>query len=118
MAGGPLQIKAGLRPFRLTVYDRGGRIVFEDSGPTIPNTSGGDVQRVAMADGEHFYGLGFQRMALDVRGHKLQWWRAFRSSEATVPFFLSSRGYGFYSNNTYRHVFDFTGAKSYIGDRL
>jgi len=58
---------------------------------------------------EHFYGLGFQRMALDVRGRKLQWYRSFRSSEATVPFFMSTGGYGFYSNNTWKHVFDFTG---------
>ncbi|HWQ54360.1 MAG TPA: DUF5110 domain-containing protein [Bryobacteraceae bacterium] len=107
------RIKVGLRPFRLTIHDRAGRAIFEHSGPVTPNAPGGDVQHVAMAQGEHFYGLGFQRMALDVRGRKLQWWRAFRSSEATVPFFLSSRGYGFYSNNTYRHVFDFTGADQY-----
>ncbi len=62
-----------------------------------------------MAADEHFYGLGFQRIALDVRGHKLDWWREFRWKEATVPFFMSTRGYGFYSNNTWRHTFDFTG---------
>ncbi|MCL5742504.1 MAG: DUF5110 domain-containing protein [Acidobacteria bacterium] len=66
-----------------------------------------------MRDGEHFYGLGFQRMALDVRGRKLQWFRAFRSSEATVPFFMSTAGYGFYSNNTWKHVFDFSGGDGY-----
>ncbi|MEN6532554.1 MAG: DUF5110 domain-containing protein [Bryobacteraceae bacterium] len=108
-----LRIKAELHPFRLTVYDRAGLTIFEDNGPTTPNASSGDVHHVKMADGEHFYGLGFQRMAFDVRGRKLQWWRAFRSSEATVPFFMSTRGYGFYSNNTFRHVFDFTGKDSY-----
>src|SRR5450759_4463486 len=35
--------------------------------------------------------------------------RSDRSREATVPFFMSTRGYGFYSNNTWKHVFDFTG---------
>lgn len=99
-----LRVRANLRPFRLKVMDRAGRVLFEQSG---------EPQQVAMAPDEHFYGLGFQRVALDLRGRKLQWWRAFRSNEATVPFFLSSRGYGYYSNNTYRHVFDFTGTDSY-----
>jgi alpha-glucosidase (family GH31 glycosyl hydrolase) len=100
-----MRIKADLRPFRLTIFDLAGRVLYQEAAT-------GPVQQIAMLPDEHFYGLGFQRMALDVRGKKLQWWRAFRSSEATVPFFLSSRGYGYYSNNTFRHVFDFTGAGS------
>ncbi len=108
-----LTVRTNLRPFRLKVLDRAGRVVFEESRPLETPAAGAAVQHVVMAPDEHFYGLGFQRMALDVRGRKLQWWRAFRSSEATVPFFLSSRGYGYYSNNTYRHVFDFMGADTY-----
>lgn len=102
-----LRVKVGLKPLRLTVLDKAGRTVYQDDGSTATAVS------VSMAASEHFYGLGFQRTALDVRGRKLQWWRAFRSNEATVPFFMSSRGYGFYSNNTYRHVFDFTGSDRY-----
>jgi alpha-glucosidase len=105
-----LRVKAGLHPFRLSVLDRSGRLVFEERDAVELNADGGYMQRIAMARDEHFYGLGFQRMALDVRGHKLQWWRTFRSSEATVPFLLSIRGYGLYSNNTYRHVFDLAGS--------
>lgn len=59
------------------------------------------------AGDEHLYGLGYQRVALDLRGKRLAWERKFRHREATVPFFLSTAGYGFYSNNTWRHVFDF-----------
>jgi alpha-glucosidase (family GH31 glycosyl hydrolase) len=108
-----LRTQVALDDFRLTVADRAGRVFFSESAPVAANSPAGAVQRVALAPGERFYGLGFQRKALDLRGQKLQWWRAFRSNEATVPFFLSSRGYGYYSNNTYRHVFDFTGADSF-----
>ena len=59
------------------------------------------------AGDEHFYGLGYQRVALDLRGKRLAWERRFRHREATVPFFMSTAGYGFYSNNTWSHVFDF-----------
>jgi alpha-glucosidase (family GH31 glycosyl hydrolase) len=103
-----LRIKASLSPFELTVSDRSGHVLLESSTAITPT-----ALAVRMATDEHFYGLGFQRAALDVRGHKLQWWRAFRSGEATVPFFMSTRGYGFYSNNTYRHVFDFTAPDAY-----
>ena len=57
---------------------------------------------------EHFFGLGFQRVSLDCRGQKLLSARRFRHKEATVPFFMSTRGYAFYSNNTWEHTFDFT----------
>ena len=63
---------------------------------------------------EAFYGLGFQRTALNVRGSTLNWQRAYRSAEATVPFFLSSAGYGLFSNNTWHHRFDFTGDTDYV----
>ena len=92
-----VKIKAGLRPFRLAMFDKNGRTVFQERGMSY---GAGNALQVEMHADEHFYGLGFQRMALDVRGRKLQWWRSFRSSEATVPFFMSTRGYGFYSNNT------------------
>ncbi|MBI4892682.1 MAG: DUF5110 domain-containing protein [Acidobacteria bacterium] len=100
---GELQVVADKQPFALRVLDAQGREIFRQLSDT----------GFSMQPDEHFYGLGFQRTALDVRGKKLQWWRAFRSGEATVPFFLSTRGYGFYSNNTFRHVFDFTGNDRY-----
>lgn len=99
-------IRADLTQFALTIQDAGGHDVFKQTALDF-----GDAPTLQMPMGanEHFYGLGFQRVALDVRGHKLDWWREMRWKEATVPFFMSTRGYGFYSNNTWRHTFDFTG---------
>jgi alpha-glucosidase (family GH31 glycosyl hydrolase) len=101
-----VKIKAGLQQFGLTVKDAAGHDVFKQTGLGYGDTH---AMQMEMGADEHFYGLGFQRVALDVRGHKLDWWREMRWKEATVPFFMSTRGYGFYSNNTWRHTFDFTG---------
>ncbi len=107
---GALRVKVTLTPFRLSLVDASGKTLVEQTA--LDYGAPGSIQ-VRMRPGERFYGLGFQRTALDVRGQKLQWFRAFRSSQATVPFFLSTLGYGFYSNNTWKHIFDFTGAESY-----
>ena len=103
-----LKIRAGLKQFGVTIQDPAGHDVFQQTGLDFGGTH---ALHMAMGADEHFYGLGFQRIALDIRGHKLDWWREMRWKEATVPFFMSTRGYGFYSNNTWRHTFDFTGAR-------
>ena len=105
-----LNVRIDLKSFGLTITDHNGRIIFKQTALEFGDSS---ALRMDMASDEHFYGLGFQRIALDVRGHKLDWWREMRWKEATVPFFMSTRGYGFYSNNTWRHSFDFTGNDDY-----
>jgi alpha-glucosidase (family GH31 glycosyl hydrolase) len=107
---GALRVRIEPNPFRISLLDHAGKTILEQTG--LSHGTPGTLQ-VRMRPDEHFYGLGFQRMALDVRGRKLQWFRSFRSNEATVPFFMSTAGYGFYSNNTWKHVFDFTGGDSY-----
>jgi len=107
---GALRVRIEPNSFRFSLLDHAGKTILDQTGLShgAPNTL-----QVRMRQNEHFYGLGFQRMALDVRGRKLQWFRSFRSNEATVPFFMSTAGYGFYSSNTWKHVFDFTGGDTY-----
>jgi hypothetical protein len=62
---GSVKIKAVLRPFRLAVFDKTGRAIFQERGMSH---GAGNALHVDMRADEHFYGLGFQRMALDVRG--------------------------------------------------
>ncbi len=57
---------------------------------------------------EHFFGFGFMRKTLDAKGEKITFKRGYRWQEATVPFFMSTRGYAFYSNSVFNHEFDFT----------
>ena len=106
---GALKIKAAKQPFRLTFCDsRGKSFLKESDAPGMGLGKEGTEIRMEMAPEEHFYGLGFQRKTLDERGAKLNWKRRFRNPEASVGYFMSTRGYGFYTNNTFHHVFDFT----------
>ena len=110
IATSTMKVRVNLRSFGLIITERTGKIIFKQTALEFGDSS---ALRMNMAADEHFYGLGFQRIALDVRGHKLDWWREMRWKEATVPFFMSTSGYGFYSNNTWRHSFDFTGNDDY-----
>lgn len=73
----------------------------------------GHLISIGMSEDERFYGFGFQRKTFDARGHVLSFKKEYRWDEATVPYFLSLSGYGFFSANTYDHEFDFTGNDSY-----
>jgi alpha-D-xyloside xylohydrolase len=56
------------------------------------------TQRFEACEGERFYGLGqYQDGLLDKKGCVLE--LAHRNSQSSVPFALSSRGYGFFWNN-------------------
>ena len=115
---GSWTIRVNRQPLQLACLDRAGRPIISESVPagTAPIASApgrGPALAFNMSADEHFYGFGFQRLALDARGQRLLWARRFRHREATVPFFMSTRGYGFYSNNTWEQTFDFTGDRSY-----
>jgi alpha-glucosidase (family GH31 glycosyl hydrolase) len=62
---------------------------------------------------ERFHGFGFQRKTYDANGMILEFRKGYRWNEATVPFFLSSHGYGVFSANTYDHTFNFTDNNQY-----
>ena len=62
------------------------------------NGSYGIKQRFEAQAGEKIYGMGqYQQPFLDLKGCQLE--LAQRNSQATVPFYLSSLGYGFLWNN-------------------
>lgn len=111
-----IAIRVNRFPLRLSFLAPDGSLLTQGATPWSNLWSGGASLGVGsrpavcleMADDEHFYGLGFHRSNLDCRGRSLEWTRSFRHRGATVPFFLSSRGYGFLSNNTWKHVFDFS----------
>jgi alpha-glucosidase len=73
------------------------------------------VRRLAWLDlaaDEHVYGFGDKRAALDQRGHKIEMLNrdAFASenneSYKSIPFYLSSAGYGLFFHNFYPSLFD------------
>ena len=70
---------------------------------------------------EHVFGFGDKRAALDQRGQKVEMLNrdAFASenneSYKSIPFYMSSAGYGLFFHNFYRSMFDIGAAKQ---DRL
>jgi len=110
--GDRVVLSAGALTVRLDTAGRAVSVCDGAGQPRVtlcPATAGAALELTSAPD-EHYYGLGFQRQALECRGQRLVWKRAFRNRSATVPFFISSRGYACYSNNTWPHEFDFTTA--------
>jgi alpha-D-xyloside xylohydrolase len=103
---------------KITFYNQAGAILLEEFKRTKEDMSGfcidlniqprefmphlgGDYSlcvRFESADGERLYGMGqYQQSCLDLKGCTLE--LAQRNTQASVPFVLSSKGYGFLWNN-------------------
>ncbi len=113
-----LEIRAQLSPFRLSFYDRAGRLISKDD-PDLG--MGWDGQRVRcwkwLPENEHYFGLGEKGDHLDKRGHAyINWntdaygWDATTDPlYDTIPFFVAlrdGRAYGVFFDNTWRSTFD------------
>ena len=94
----------------LAFFDASGRLLFaeRDAGGSLALVArehrpiaGGDVRLTASFDtaaDEHLYGMGqYQQDVLDLKGSSLE--LAHRNSQSSVPFVMSSRGYGFLWHN-------------------
>lgn len=98
------------------ISDSDGSIIFKTQSISAHSDENGSELIMEMFPDERFYGFGFQRKTFDARNHVLTFKKEYRWNEATVPYFLSSSGYGFFSANTYDHTFDFTKDDCYSVD--
>lgn len=74
------------------------RITGRELKPVISGTDYELTARFEAFDDEHLYGMGqYQHRRLDKKGATLE--LAHRNSQSSVPFVVSSRGYGFLWNN-------------------
>jgi len=118
-----LEVRVQLSPFRLTFYDRSGRLISKDADSRGMSWEGPRVRcwKWMPAD-EHYFGLGEKSNPLDKRGHSYVMWNTdpagFDASTdplyQSVPFLLAlreGRAYGLFFDNTYRSSFDL-GAES------
>lgn len=108
---GPTLRTTGGKEFRWELLSPGGvsLAVFT----LVPNPQGGFVLSGSSQSQDGWYGLGFQRKGIELHGLSMRWQRTFRHSEATVPFFFSTAGYGVFSNTTWPQTFDFTEANQW-----
>lgn len=103
-----LNIQVEKNNFRLKFLDKEGNLILRNNQERGIQEGEKNVLNFDMPADEHFFGFGFMRKTLDARGHKLTFKRDYRWKEATLPFFMSTRGYAFYSNSVFNHDFDFT----------
>lgn len=110
-----LSIRAQRGPFRLAFFDRSGRLLARERQSSGMAWEGSVVeQAMALAEDEHFFGLGEKTFPLDRRGAKIVNWNTdhygyLPGSDPiykSIPFFLSTRGYGIFFDNSYRTTFD------------
>ena len=94
--------------FAITLQDKARNLIVRSNQKFGIQTGDKNVLNFDMPADEHFFGFGFMRETLDARGSKLSFKRKYRWKGATVPYFMSTRGYAFYSNSAYNHDFDFT----------
>ncbi len=79
-----------------------------------PNFLGGFVLSATSHTQDGWYGLGFHRKKMELHGLTMRWERTHRHSEATVPFFFTTAGYGVFSNTTWPQTFDFTNPNQWL----
>lgn len=97
----------------LHVYSNGG-IIGDDKGQFSEKdkAESGDpakssVIRIALEDGERFYGGGStSRDHIQHRGEMLRMWTTYQHTEIPMPFVMSSRGWGIFNNATRKNFFD------------
>jgi len=103
-----INVEVSLSPFRLALFDTSHHLIFSQYSKFPVKYGDSLLLSFNKFRDEHYYGFGFMRETFDAQGLKLRWKRDYRWNEATVPFFMSTQGYGFYSNNAFNSCFDFT----------
>lgn len=91
----------------ITLCNREGkRIIREAAGPKLNGNTGFSSEFV-LEEEEKLYGLGDEsREGLQKRGRRARMWVKNVECYAPVPYLMSSGGWGFFLNTTWRHSFD------------
>ena len=119
---GDIVVRVNKNPFKITYLNKAGNILLENDEQSMGWTEDGEitVNNKLQAD-EQFWGLGEKLNKFNRRGQKLVMWShdaygAVNSSSVpswengrwyfSNPYFISSKGYSIYFDNTSRTVFD------------
>ncbi|MDY3979184.1 MAG: glycoside hydrolase family 31 protein [Tidjanibacter sp.] len=110
-----MRVVVSKSPMRLEVFDKYQKLLFADCGEGHSHNGAEVVSTKMLRPDEHIYGLGEKAGTLDRRGRKWLMWNSDKPCYCTtedplyksVPFFMSSLGYGVLFDNTYKSSFDF-----------
>ena len=119
---GPLRVVVDKDPVCIRVYDAYQKMLVAD----IPGTYRREGQHISCAKtlsrGESIFGLGEKGGLMDRRGEVFTMWNSDKPCYCidedplykSIPFFISSKGYGLFFDNSYRSTFDFTPRDHYV----
>lgn len=133
-----LLIKVSRNPWQISVYDKLRKEIFQESitdifcmapkfvvypmGFYVDKKTGkrGVYESISVSPEEHFYGLGERFGPLDKKGQCIISWNmdtcetnSTDLSYKNIPFFMSTKGYGFFINSSYRISYEM-GSSSFI----
>ncbi|HHU58407.1 MAG TPA: DUF4968 domain-containing protein [Bacteroidales bacterium] len=111
---GALILRINARPFRLSIFDKYQRLLLEDyqENGFVQNQNDKVVYKTLKKD-EIFLGLGEKGGSLNRRGQSFTMWNSDKPCYSadedplykSIPFFMSSYGYGVFLDNTYKTEF-------------
>ncbi|MDF2651275.1 MAG: xylS, partial [Paenibacillus sp.] len=82
-------------------------LLLQEVGTPLSSNDSGFAAEFQLAEDEKLYGLGDEsRYGIQKRGHRAKMWVKNVESYSPIPFLMSSRGWGFFLNSTWRHFFD------------
>ncbi len=104
---GSMRIRVQEDPWRITVMDGSGDVVYRETGSRLATGDIGPMVECAMAPDEHFFGFGERMDFLDQRGRKVHLnvelgsgpkpavggKDILRANYCPVPYFMSNKGY-------------------------
>lgn len=116
---GPLRISVDKNPLRLRIYDKYQKLITAAEG--WRKDEEGISCTATMARDEQFFGLGEKADLMNRRGGIYTMWNSDKPCYCidedplykSIPFFLSSKRYGIFFDNSYKSTFDFTARKTY-----
>jgi len=113
---GNLIVRISKSPFQIRIFDKYQKLLMEDfQDQGFVSDSIRMYSYKILKPGERIYGLGEKNGSLNRVGSKFKMWNSdnpcYQIHEdplyKSIPFFMSSEGYGIYFDNTYKTQFDF-----------
>lgn len=110
-----LRVRVQKDPLKLQIFNKYEKLIFADAGVGRSIQGEKITSYKKLEEEEHIIGLGEKTGPIDKRGRKYKMWNSDKPCYSvredplykSIPFFMSSKNYGIYLDNTYKTTFDF-----------
>ncbi|GET25219.1 glycoside hydrolase family 31 protein [Prolixibacter sp. NT017] len=113
---GDLIIRVRKAPFHISIFDKYQKLLMDDyqnRGFEMDSTQ--MASYISLRPGERIYGLGEKNGSINRVGHQFKMWNSDNPCYQvdkdplykSIPFFMSSEGYGIYFDNTFKTTYHF-----------